>query len=571
MGSLVHDTVQSYPQSRCFCNTNVVQLQRSEDGQLWRITAEHANSTQDYYACTVVLATGGSQAIPRLPTHHAVKVLTSDALCTVAGVAELRRRMLVMPPRRARVVIVGGSHSAFSAAWICLHKLDIPGADLPPNSFIYILHRGPIKVFYNCKRDAEKDGYGDYSGTNKMGQIHPFCGLRGDAKNLYRNIKTGKEARVRLLPMSHLTMVQKLYDDCAVIVWACGYTSNICRVLESNGDPISFCYHGNQIEVNDQAEIMCHGSAGFPPIPVPRLLASGLGFGLKANENGNDADSAARADGVAVYLKRSGTLILSHVLGARVFGEGASNWEQHVQLNLRRTASVVGAEAENDAEGDEVEAAASSVPVTPVSTLVPTSPIRRQSTAPASSRRSGISAKKPTRNVTPLPNLRPLNLSLIANAGDASVRTRPCSAQQHIQSTNINTARSVSAREQHSNMNIFSDDAPVLNAVPVLEKLTPASQILCLDTEDVQTPGAAIIHSARKESADVLMTQPLPVSLSTLRPELTPMAPLHCKADPDSSSDNVKRKLSDGRKTNPITQPIKVFLIICRLRLSFAF
>jgi len=329
-------------------------------------------------------------------------------------------------------------------------------------------------------------------------------------------------------------------------------------VLESNGDPISFCYQGNQIEVNDQAEIMCHGPAGFPPIPVPRLLASGLGFGLKANENGSDVDSAARADGVAVYLKRSGTLILSHVLGARVFGEGASNWEQHVQLNLRRTASVVGAEAENDADGDEVEAAPTSVPVTPVRALVPTSPIRRQSTAPVSRRKPALSNKKPTRNVTPLPNLRPLNLSLLANAGDEAIRQRPSSAQQHNSTTNSNTARSVTAREQHNN-NVSENDAPVLNAVSPLEQLTQPSRTLRLGTDDVQTSGAAIVHSARKETAvDCLMSQSLPVALSTLRPELTPVAPVQSKAVVDCVPDINKRKLSDSIRLKTATpQPLK--------------
>jgi hypothetical protein len=181
-------------------------------------------------------------------------------------------------------VIVGGSHSAFSAAWMCLHKLDLSVKDdatptptpsvcekpvahredtdtqccdsplktattlsspdiLPgspshrsPNqeasddvsdalvaatslsksvykikeidkmkqklstkidsisakgmtgqSDVLILHRSYIKVFYSSKREADHDLYYDTGVINKgTGQIHPFGGLRGDSKLLWR-------------------------------------------------------------------------------------------------------------------------------------------------------------------------------------------------------------------------------------------------------------------------------------------------------------------------------------------------------------------------------------------------
>jgi hypothetical protein len=55
---------------------------------------------------------------------------------------------------------------------------------------------------------------------------------------------------------------------------------------------------------------------------------------------GNNSTETAKADGVAVYLKRSATLILSHVLGTKVFGENANTWEEHVSVNLKRSALI---------------------------------------------------------------------------------------------------------------------------------------------------------------------------------------------------------------------------------------
>lgn len=72
------------------------------------------------------------------------------------------------------------------------------------------------------------------------------------------------------------------------------------------------------------------------PSPVGNLLGTGLGYGLSLG-NSSSSDETAKADGVAVYLKRGATLILSHVLGPKVFGEKAYTWEQHVANNLKKS------------------------------------------------------------------------------------------------------------------------------------------------------------------------------------------------------------------------------------------
>ena len=64
---------------------------------------------------------------------------------------------------------------------------------------IKILYREQIKVFYSKVENAEQDGYTDYKSTvfsNKKGFLYSFTGLRGDARTLYKNIKSGKEQRV---------------------------------------------------------------------------------------------------------------------------------------------------------------------------------------------------------------------------------------------------------------------------------------------------------------------------------------------------------------------------------------
>ena len=146
----------------------------------------------DHVCAQVVLATGGSQKLPRLsPSSRNSKLMSSDEVCTSEGVTSLAAKL--EKKDKKKIVIIGGSHSAFSAAWICLNKLTLFTSEFQ----IYIIHRSAIKVFYATKREADKDKYHDYDTPNKCGQIHPFGGLRGDAKSLYRSIRSGKESKIR--------------------------------------------------------------------------------------------------------------------------------------------------------------------------------------------------------------------------------------------------------------------------------------------------------------------------------------------------------------------------------------
>ena len=72
----------------------------------------------------------------------------------------------------------------------------------PPSCHPLTHPRPPLcqQVFYATKKEAEQDGYSDIGVVNRTtGQIHPFGGLRGDAKALWRDVRNGKEQRVRLV------------------------------------------------------------------------------------------------------------------------------------------------------------------------------------------------------------------------------------------------------------------------------------------------------------------------------------------------------------------------------------
>ena len=191
-----------------------------------------------------------------------------------------------------KVVIIGGSHSGFSAAWLlmngpadvlhnshvkptcsinhtekgkpfefpycqlkqaqdctlcCICKrqkgcdcvckcygffkyqtTDFDYAELPqwnPDS-IKILYRENIRVFYSKVEFAQQDNYTEYNPTvfsNKKGFLYSFTGLRGDARTLYREIKSGKESRVQLVKCPTAEDQLKHVEEADLVIWACGY------------------------------------------------------------------------------------------------------------------------------------------------------------------------------------------------------------------------------------------------------------------------------------------------------------------------------------------------------------
>jgi hypothetical protein len=179
--------------------------------------------------------------------------------------------------------------------------------------------------------------------------------------------------------------------------------------VDANDSPLPLYLKRGQVEINDLAQVqILSPSAGSvsptdllstpapvlapagSPVALPNLLATGLGFGLNVSGDTNRASNLCKADGVAVYLKRAATLILSHVIGPKVFGDGLTTWEQHVVENVRRWNEQQAQlralkNASNEGNGDEDETSATVQPssgiLSPI--LQPSRALRNRSGTPS--------------------------------------------------------------------------------------------------------------------------------------------------------------------------------------------
>jgi hypothetical protein len=108
--------------------------------QLWKVTYSSSSGAETHtYATHVVLATGGRQTLPDLGRKELNdKLLCSDDVVSAQGIQRVHKSVLACS--RARIVIIGGSHSAFSAAWMLLNRLDADALAMLTQSSICMLH-----------------------------------------------------------------------------------------------------------------------------------------------------------------------------------------------------------------------------------------------------------------------------------------------------------------------------------------------------------------------------------------------------------------------------------------------
>ncbi|CAM9503990.1 unnamed protein product, partial [Phaeothamnion confervicola] len=209
---------------------------------------------------------------------------------TAAATAATASSSAPISGRATRLCIVGGSHSAFSTAWTCLYGLNIDeevrssigdgfgsggagggggsgsggcsGHGAPfGRSAIALIHRGAVKVYYASRSEAHRDGYNAIDAVNRQGQVQAFGGLRGDAKALYNQIRTGIETRARMYQAKDggRALVEQIYEEAAAIVWACGYTTNTVPLHSTGGNggcssrQFELRREKGQVEVDDWA------------------------------------------------------------------------------------------------------------------------------------------------------------------------------------------------------------------------------------------------------------------------------------------------------------------------------
>ncbi|POZ54689.1 malate:quinone oxidoreductase [Lysinibacillus sphaericus] len=201
------------------------------------------------------------------------------------------------------ISIIGSSHSAFS----CLYRFKNHFSLLnPEKSNITLIHRSPIKLFYNSLDEATSDHY-PVDLTEDIcklsGRINRYSGLRYDSFFL------GREVLNNIYPNICLKSVEKLdnniINSSQIVINATGYKSNIIEIIDNFGRAIPFAKENGSIITNHNCNpILTNGEY------LDNFFTFGLGSGLRtSSENGGELNYKGRIDGVWVYQHEVGPRI----------------------------------------------------------------------------------------------------------------------------------------------------------------------------------------------------------------------------------------------------------------------
>lgn len=288
----------------------------------------------------LVLATGGVQqddcidgvtvGTVRLQDFRE-RVILSDQVLGPDGLSVLRA--MLEGQTKPSVAIVGGSHSALTAAWRVLNEL--PEVPFGPHS-VAVLHRRPLRPFYLTPEDARADGYVDFSEQDVCpvsGRLFRLAGFRFRARELLRGALGLKDAapdhRLKLIQLTpeKAGEAELRLRKASIIVAALGYRPRALPLLNQDGSRISLGSErgpGASL-VNESCEVLDDQRR-----PVPGVYGIGLATGFRpTGALGGEPSFSGQTNGLWLWQNGVGERIVNALLGgaegtSRPIGEAAS-------------------------------------------------------------------------------------------------------------------------------------------------------------------------------------------------------------------------------------------------------
>lgn len=286
---------------------------RADGGYLARLSDGRTLSAE-----RVVLATGGTQRLHDAQNAHladgltlgrwAARVVGSDRLLRPSAKGFLRRRLGGPSPR---VVILGGSHSAFAVA---LELLALDPAVTFGAGAITLLHRQPFRVFYPSVAAAHADGYTGFDDDDVCpltARVHRLGGLRCEARALCREVlgldRARTEDRIGALDLRAIprgALLERL-DRADLIVAATGYRRREVPLFDAEGEGVAVGVRGAWVD--DGCRVLdAHGA------PLPDLYAVGLATGFRPP---GEPGFHGMASGVWLFQHTVGERVCAALLG----------------------------------------------------------------------------------------------------------------------------------------------------------------------------------------------------------------------------------------------------------------
>jgi hypothetical protein len=316
VGAAILAEFDRHPNSRAFTGTRAQAIRLQDDGSVAVFTATGDGGRAVVRAASAVVALGGrpNASWSEIEIASGVhlgrwrdKIVSSHRLLSRGGAQEVARR-LARAQGSPRVVILGGAHSAFSAAWMLLER--IPGLSFGPRG-VQILHHSEPRPTYASRAAAHVDFY-EFSESNvcpATGRVHRLGGLQGDGREVWRRMHrkpgTQPDDRTVAMPIGSLARADLLglFTDCDLIIPALGYRLATLPIYDARGARVPLARTGASVATN--ARLLAEDGT-----PILGVFGAGLGSGfLPWGAMAGEESFAGQQNSLWLYQNGLGKLI----------------------------------------------------------------------------------------------------------------------------------------------------------------------------------------------------------------------------------------------------------------------
>ncbi len=285
IGIAVTEIIADHPASAVHLYTDARSVHLRSDGTVAVFVHGPDGRARTLVARSAVVAVGGHQPWrdqSLLGLRFAdckARLMPSNDLLSHTGLAEANSVIGTAGDRK--IVILGGSHSAYAVAWALL---ELPAAARLGAGQIVIVQRRPPRVFYPNQAAADADSYPVHPGDicQRTQRINRMGGLRGHGRDIWRRImaRPGCEAETRIAIVDAAELgtdkLRALMDEAALVAPCLGYRSATLPIIDGAGHRLALSADANGDNVGDDCRlVLANGTV------LPNVYGIGLGTGFR--------------------------------------------------------------------------------------------------------------------------------------------------------------------------------------------------------------------------------------------------------------------------------------------------
>ncbi len=321
------------PASTLHLGTTARSIRQRDDGTLGVRVRHNDGSVETLVTRSVVLAPGGRQfwheqeLAPglRLSDCRPRHVLPSNTLLTQAGLAKANE--IISEAHARRIVLVGGSHSAYAAAWALL---ELPATRRLDDGQLVILQRRPPRIYYRDAAEATADNYPFTPGDicPRTQRVNRMGGLRGHGRDIWRRIyrpaDVRPETRVAVLNIQKYSAdaLRAELEQAALVVPCLGYRLATLPIYSPTGRRLILEADRNGDAVGDDCRVLLADGG-----KLPNVFGIGLGTGFRPTASmGCEPNFQGQANSLWLYHNDIGGLICQAIMAMHPASAGLTEW-----------------------------------------------------------------------------------------------------------------------------------------------------------------------------------------------------------------------------------------------------